>query len=82
MFQFVSGIQPDFVNGKFRKYTTLGGYPVFYIDLRNDCLCNECATEQYVEDNNSIMGGDINWENTELYCDICSERIESAYAKG
>jgi hypothetical protein len=28
-----------------------------------------------------IVAADVNWEDTELYCDHCNKRIESAYTE-
>lgn len=28
-----------------------------------------------------VVGADVNWEDAELYCDHCNERIPSAYAE-
>jgi hypothetical protein len=67
-------------NGKLRSFTDLGGYPVFYLDRANNCLCAECA-QNNDEYDQPITAVDINWEDSSLYCDQCSERIESAYAE-
>lgn len=75
-----------FDDGTAVKYVFPGGYPLFYITRRGDCLCPSCAGE--CEDNapsdtdrypDEIIAADANWENPILYCDACDERIESAY---
>lgn len=81
MFRFTPENPPEFMGDAFRKYTDIGGYPIFYITTKDECLCPDCATEQYKEEPNSIAGGEINWEDSELYCEKCSDRIESAYAE-
>ena len=53
------------------------GYPLFYI-VDYEVLCAPCAQEAKDEDN-EIVETHCNWENPDLYCDTCSERIESAY---
>ena len=64
-----------------RKYTFVGGYPLFYIGGHSNIHCADCAEEcsldssEYVKERTSH----VNWESTELYCDLCSEQIESAY---
>lgn len=63
--------------GQLRKYTDLGGYPLFYLTKRDCVLCPLCANEEKAV----IVAADANWEDPELYCDECSERIESAYAE-
>ena len=67
-------------NGKLRSFTSIGGYPLFYYDKEGNCLCPECASsnDEYTE---PLIGVDANWENPDLHCDHCSERIESAYAE-
>ena len=61
--------------GNFIDYAWPGGYPVFYL-TRDSVLCPTCANET-PED---VISGDANWEDSSLYCDECSQRIESAYA--
>lgn len=53
---------------------------MFYVDEENNVLCPKCANkhEEYSAD---IVEYDANWEDTSLYCDDCSERIESAYGE-
>jgi hypothetical protein len=58
------------------RYTSLGCYPILYLTHREEVLCCDCASDNRRELN--IAG--INWENPHVYCDECSERIESAYA--
>ena len=65
-------------DGKLRSYTSIGGYPLFYVTKSNNCLCPNCADNNDLDD--SIVAVDANWENPDLYCDQCSARIESAYA--
>jgi hypothetical protein len=64
------------------------GYPVYYINNINECLCSECAEEnnsnyaEYQDNYNkerSPISQHVNWENNELYCDKCSVQIESYY---
>jgi hypothetical protein len=59
------------------KYTSVGCYPIFYVD-GSSCLCAACADENEA---NETFFVDINWEDHELFCDECGERIESAYAE-
>lgn len=60
-------------------YAWPGGYPLFYIDAENNVLCAKCAREND-EYSAELTGADVNWEDSTLYCEHCSERIESAYA--
>ena len=57
------------------KYSSVGSYPLFYVH-KGHVLCAQCASEQ---DGN--VQQEANWEDADLYCDECGERIESAYAE-
>jgi len=63
--------------GKLAKFTSIGCYPIFYVD-GSSCLCADCASEN---EDPEMLASDINWEDPELFCDGCGERIESAYAE-
>ena len=76
-----------FADGTLRRYTDLGGYPLFYLTGDSGVLCADCASHERppVPDAEqtpdwAIVAVDANWEDPELYCDHCSTRIESAYA--
>ncbi len=66
-------------NGKLPSYAWPGGYPIFYMDAENSALCPTCANKPGYPAPVTAWG--INWEDSELYCDDCSQRIESAYAE-
>lgn len=59
------------------KYTSVGSYPLLMV-RKNTAYCPACANELDVAPGDVV---DVNWENPELYCDECGERIESAYAE-
>lgn len=64
-----------------RRFTDIGSYPIFYLNERDEVLCPGCAATE-VEDEGQLMAAcDVNWEDPDLFCDECSERIESAYAE-
>ena len=67
-------ITKDFDMG-LRKYTIEGGYPLFYYDALNNVFCADCSEDT------TYLKVNINWENPQLFCDCCEERIESAYAE-
>lgn len=70
--------------GQLIKYAWPGGYPVFYLDGENSVLCHDCAVKSDSEDEIpqfKPVASDINYEDASLYCDQCSQRIESAYAE-
>lgn len=55
------------------RYTSHGSYPYFYVTNDNKAHCYKCATKS--------DRPEVNYESTDLYCDECDERIESAYAE-
>jgi hypothetical protein len=70
-------------DGKLESYAFPGGYQLYYIDASGNALCPECANLDYVDDYNSDdrpVAAAVNYEDPDLYCDHCGERIESAYA--
>lgn len=66
-------------DGKLSSYAWPGGYPLYYLDNENNVLCPKCANKDGMS--TEVVAADINYEDGELYCDDCSERIESAYAE-
>lgn len=68
-------------------YAWPGGYPIYYVTVMGSVLCPECANSEEAKeadphDNDwRIETAATNWEDPNLYCDNCSERIESAYAE-
>ena len=78
--------KPDFEamklsNGNLPKYSSVGCYPLFYLDGQDNVLCADCATESLEADDLSERPAacGANWEDPNLFCD-CGARIESAYA--
>jgi hypothetical protein len=71
------------------KYAWSGLYPLYLVMADGQSLCIDCARKNYklivsahYRDPNSdwaAIGADINYEDTELYCAHCNEKIESAY---
>ena len=66
-------------DGEARRWTTVGGYPIAYLDSDGEVLCPSCAKEQEEEEPGEALAGFINWEDPYLFC-YCGDRIESAYA--
>lgn len=72
------------------RYTSLGSYPRFLV-MQSGALCWDCAKEERArivlsaitkaKDRWAPLGFDVNWEDPLLYCDHCSQHIESAYAE-
>lgn len=72
--------------GRWPKYTSMGCYPLFYITRDMSVLCADCmngddAKVGHEDAQWDVVDFDTNWEDATLYCDHCSERIESAYAE-
>lgn len=71
-------------------YAWPGGYPIFAIMGDGEALCRVCARTEYkriVADTMQrydlsfqVIATDINYEDQDLYCCCCNERIESAYS--
>jgi len=74
-------------NGRCEKYVFPGGYPVYYVCADGGILCPNCVdAEQALIDSADehdkqwfVIAQDINYEDYNLYCDNCNNRIESAY---
>ena len=75
--------------GKFPSFAWPGGYPLFYITRDNGALCPECCNKEFElirealanrdDPQWEVIVADINFEDNMLYCDHCSQRINSAY---
>ena len=69
------------------KYSSPGGYPILYVCDDGGVLCADCVADEIDQCCDPYSGGfyvtghDANWEDPSLFCDHCSERIESAYAE-
>jgi len=75
-------------DGKLPAYAWPGGYPIYYVMDDGDSLCPKCINEESdsvheggAADGWRFEGSDINWEDPQLYCSHCGNRIESAYAE-
>lgn len=73
------------------KYAWPGGYPIFIVCGDGGCLCPDCAKDEYRQIAHDtvkgwktswdVIGAEINWEDTSLYCEHCGNLIESAYVE-
>lgn len=61
------------------SYAWPGGYPLYYIDDSHYELCPHCAQKAKEDEQITITSWAVNWEDEDLYCEECNERIESAY---
>ena len=69
---------------KLPKFTSFGCYPLVYLTQKCVVLCAKCATFEITHESqpdDPVSYCDTNWEDPELFCDDCNERIESAYAE-
>lgn len=70
-------------------YAWPGGYPLYFITSDGAALSFESVQKEFrlivdsiqtgTNDGWRVVGCDINYEDSELYCDHSGERIESAY---
>jgi hypothetical protein len=70
-------------NKNIRKFTLEGSYPVFYITEYDEAICPDCVDDESsnFEENvdiEEVFRMQVNYE-MDLYCDLCSGRIEAAY---
>ena len=80
-----------YYKGHANRYAWPGGYPLYYVTTDGAALCADCMTQERAQivrstvenshDGWNVSGQDVNWEDTQLYCDHCNKRIESAYAE-
>jgi len=73
------------------EFTSLGGYPLFFLTEDGGTLHPRCvreeiwtvarATRDGYEKSWCVVAHDVNWEDPSMICDHCNERIESAYAE-
>lgn len=69
-------------------YSWPGGYPLFGIFSDGGICCNRCAKTERASigtttgnDGWQLVAIEVNWEDPELFCDHCGNRIESACAE-
>jgi len=57
------------------------GYTFFFINEKdNTCYCSgKCYDTN--NDNQNSQKIEVNYENDNLYCDVCSKKIESSYGE-
>lgn len=67
-------------DGVFESYAWPGGYPLFYLTDQNTILCPGHATVEHEYSDETVEAADINWEDTDLWCEH-GHRIESAYGE-
>lgn len=74
-------------DGTLPKYGWPGGYPMYYVVTDEygknlDVACPRCASgDGDLGHGDKVIDYDVNWEDPDMYCSACNERIESAYAE-
>ena len=73
------------------RFAWPGGYPLAMLTSDGGTLCYSCVRSEWREvcsairddrsDGWKVEAVFANWEDPSLFCDHCSERIESAYAE-
>jgi hypothetical protein len=71
-----------------QPYAWPGGYPLFAVTNDGGALCHNCTKAEIKaiatttgSDGWTIASIEANWEDPQLFCDHCGDRIESAYAE-
>lgn len=78
------------------KYAWPGGYPLALLMADGECICPDCAKREWKQVARAtkaklsdwpdkqwrVEDVFINWEDDDLYCAHCNEKIESAYGTG
>lgn len=62
---------------QFPAFTSIGSYPIVYLDSKDRCLCSECAKERAKE--GTAPKGDVFWEGEPIECEECGKELPSAY---
>lgn len=74
------------------KYAWPGGYPLYLLMSDGEVICPSCARREWKlialatrhisnDPQWECAGVEINWEDDELRCAHCNERIPSAYGE-
>ena len=69
-------------------FSSIGCYPLFAATSDGAALCHRCCKSEREaigtttgSDGWTVVSIEPNWEDPDLYCDHCGDRIESAYAE-
>jgi uncharacterized protein YbaR (Trm112 family) len=66
--------------GKLPRWAWPGCYPMMYYTRDHLVICPDCANKDDVNPEQEVVAAEANWEDPDLYCEDCNERIPSAYA--
>jgi hypothetical protein len=71
-------------------HSSIGGYQLFLATSDSETLCFECARSEYRQVSDSIrnhsndgwrvVGCDVNYEDTSMFCAHCNQQIPASYA--
>ncbi len=71
-------------------YAWPGGYPTYFVCDDGGALCHDCVSKERrqilnsvahkINDGWRVVALDINYEDSDLYCNHCEAQIEAAYA--
>ena len=72
------------------KFAFPGGYPLFLLMSDGECLCPDCARKEWrlvagatrhpgTNADWEVVGVEINWEDQDMWCAHCGNKIQSAY---
>jgi len=64
-------------NGAAATFSSVGSYPILYLDSKDCVLCPDCALESE-RSGEPMAGGGVNYGDP-TYCDECNAEIETAY---
>jgi hypothetical protein len=64
-----------------RYFITKDGAALSYNAARNNASLIESSIAEDCNDGWQVVGCDVNWEDSQLYCDHTGELIESAYGE-
>lgn len=68
------------------RYAWPGGYPLYAVTNDGAALCHACCGSQREwigtttgSDGWCVIGMDVNWDETDLTCDHCGDKVEAAF---
>jgi hypothetical protein len=74
----------DRTGGGLPHFTDLGGYPLVYLCGDGDTVCPTCINifKEFITLDDpqwNVIDVYVNWEDSEVYCCSCNEKIPAAY---
>lgn len=62
-------------DGSLLRFSSVGSYPIVYLDSKDRCLCNNCASQTTEEDDPIVKYDIIEDQSEDVFCDSCSDQI-------